>query len=723
MNSTLFRVLAVCGLTAMVSTAGISQSPAAQPYSWHSVAIVAGGFISGIDFNPAAKDCLYARTDIGGAYRWDHTVGRWIPLLDWVSPADWTLTGVESIGVDPADASRVYLAVGMYTNSWSGNGAILRSQDQGRTWKRTDLPFKNGSNEDGRSMGERLAVDPNDDSIVYFGTRNNGLWRSGDYGATWSQVQTFPVLGRTDGGGVAGMFFDGSSGKHGAATPVVYACVCQDGPGLYKSVDAGVHWEPVVGQPGVGLLPHHALLTPGGILYVSYTNALGPNGVSAGAVWKLDTKSGVWTDISPIKTGNPNASGYAGLAVDAEHPETVMVATIDRWNPGDTIFRTKDGGSTWTDIGPKSLRDSSLSPYLNYGSPMAKLGHWIGALAIDPFRPAHVLYGTGATLWATNDATQTDSDLPTHWTVGAAGIEETAVRALISPPSGVHLISGVGDICGFLHDDFTVSAPDGMMVPTMSSTSGIDFAAATPNVIVRVGSTVDRKNGAISDNGGATWTLFVSQPSGTRDGGSTAVSADGKTVVWSPNGARTSVSQDSGKSWTPCTGAPGNVQVVADRVDPTRFYAFDSRQGVLYVSTNGGTSFVVQAKGLASGGGISAVPGIPGDLWLSSGAGIFHSTDAGATFTKLASAENGKELGFGKAAPGRTYPALYLAGSVDGLSGIFRSDNAGDSWVRINDDAHQYGGASLICGDPRVYGRVYIGTNGRGVLYADPARP
>ncbi|MDQ2732823.1 MAG: hypothetical protein M3Y56_14285, partial [Armatimonadota bacterium] len=120
------------------------------PYSWRNVTITAGGFVDGLVFSPVQKGLIYARTDIGGAYRWDAAVGRWSPLNDWAGGKDANLLGCESIGVDPVDANRVYMAAGTYTQGWAGNGAMLRSTDQGRTWKRTDVPFKMGGNEDGR---------------------------------------------------------------------------------------------------------------------------------------------------------------------------------------------------------------------------------------------------------------------------------------------------------------------------------------------------------------------------------------------------------------------------------------------------------------------------------------------------------------------------------------------------------------------------------------------
>ena len=62
-------------------------------------------------------------------------------------------------------------------------------------------------------------------------------------------------------------------------------------------------------------------------------------------------------------------------------------------------------------------------------------------------------------------------------------------------------------------------------------------------------------------------------------------------------------------------------------------------------------------------------------------------------------------FGFGKAKSGNDYPAIYLIGVVNGQYGFFRSDDAANSWVRINDDVHQYGLVLHICGDMQEYGR------------------
>ena len=148
-----------------VRSAPPAAAAAADPYAFKNVQIQGGGFVPGIVFNQSQQNLVYARTDIGGAYRLDSATGRWIPLLDWVGQSNWGYNGVVSLATDSVDPNKVYLAAGMYTTSWDpNNGAILRSSAKGATWAASVQPFKLGGFLPGRGMGERLAIDPNKNS-------------------------------------------------------------------------------------------------------------------------------------------------------------------------------------------------------------------------------------------------------------------------------------------------------------------------------------------------------------------------------------------------------------------------------------------------------------------------------------------------------------------------------------------------------------------------------
>ncbi|WP_220040614.1 WD40/YVTN/BNR-like repeat-containing protein [Streptomyces tateyamensis] len=235
---------------------------------------------------------------------------------------------------------------------------------------------------------------------------------------------------------------------------------------------------------------------------------------------------------------------------------------------------------------------------------------------------------------------------------------------------------------------------------------------------MRVGSGGEQ-HGAYSTDGGANWTPFAAAPTGDAVSGSTAVSADGATVVWTPEGRLPFLSTNHGASWAAVSGLPKDTTVVADRSTASTFYALSG--GTLYASTDSGRHFTARATGVGYGQ-LKAVPGVAGDLWISGREnGLLHSTNGGASFTKVAGVDQASGLGFGRAAPGAGYQALYLSGTVKGVTGLFRSTDAGSTWVRINDDQHQYGGTviTVITGDPDVYGRVYLGSYGRGVVYGD----
>ncbi|MDT0571883.1 RICIN domain-containing protein [Streptomyces sp. DSM 3412] len=679
---------------------------AAGPYVWKNAQVVGGGYVTGLVFNPKEKGLLYARTDMGGAYRWDTAAEQWIPLTDWIGEKDWNLLGIDSVATDPVDPKRLYLGAGTYTNDWAGNGAILRSTDQGRTFKRTDLPFKLGANEDGRGAGERLVVDPANNANLLLGTRKNGLWRSTDHGVTWSQVSSFPVKnGASSGGGISFVTY----GPVGSKT--VYVGVGDRSTSLYRSTDGGGTWQAVAGQP-TGQLPQHGVLSGDGSLYLTYTDNLGPNGVTAGSVWKYTPGSGAWKNVSPSQGGY----GFSGLAVDPRKPSTVMVTTLGRWWPEDEIYRSTDSGKTWKALADKSVRNASAAPYVG-----THTGHWMTTLAIDPFNSGHVLYGTGNGILRSKDANASDSGGTSHWSMGARGLEETALLDAIAPPGGATVITSMGDQGGFRHDDLTKVPSGRLKNPLMANSTDIDFAQSKPALMVRVGRGGEQ-DGAYSTDGGTSWNGFKSEPVASAQDGRVALAADGSTIVWTEAGQAPYRSTDNGASWSRVNGLGTDAVVVADRSSAKTFYSLSG--GTLHASTDGGATFTARATNLPTGK-LTAVPGIAGDLWIAGGGkGLLHSTDGGRTFTTLKTVQSASALGFGKAKPGTNYQALYLIGTVKDVTGVFRSTDKGATWLRVNDEAHQWGaigGTGVITGDPDTYGRVYVGTNGRGLQYGDPS--
>lgn len=734
------------------------------PYEWKHAAIVGGGYVPAVVFSPIEPDLIYLRTDMGGAYRWDPANSSWLPLTDWVGFDEWNYLGIESIAADPKDASRVYLAVGTYTNSWTSlNGQVLRSSDRGDSFERFNLPFKLGGNMPGRSMGERLAIDPNATSTLYLGARSgNGLWRSEDSGETWKKVESFPSGGdyfqdatndyTQDLIGVVWVVFDPSSSTNGSACKTLYVGVADTKVGIYRSLDGGATWSALEGQPTDGFLPHHATLTKEGVLYVTYSDKAGPYDGGRGDVWRYDTKAGAWALISPVPSSNTNDNyfGYGGLAVDAQDPNTLVVSSLNSWWPDARFYRSRDAGATWSPIWdfagyPTRVNryelDISVAPWLDWGitktapEESPKLGWMTGSLAMDPFDSDRMLYGTGATLYGTTKLSQWDDTAHTiPISVFARGIEETAVLDLVAPPTGPVLLSALGDVGGYAHTDLGIVPSKIFLQPTFTSTNSIDFAENDPKQVIRVG-TVDSgaypndKTIGVSNDGGLTWSN-AGLPIEGASGGTIAMGSDAEFIVWAPGVADMGVyyAQYSPHSWSASTGIPSQAQVRSDRVNKAKFYGF--KDGTFYVSSDGGKNFSASpANGLPKRvAKFKAVPGIEGDLWLAGGStdegdvyGLWHSTDSGATFEKLANVQQADVVGFGKAAPNQTYPALYVSAKIDDVRGIYRSDDAGGTFVRINDDQHQYGCTnSVISGDPNVYGRVYVGTNGRGVVYGEP---
>jgi hypothetical protein len=753
------------------ATASVSLSVASmtsQPsYSWTNVKIVGGGYVTGVYFHPTQQNLMYARTDIGGAYRRGPKDTQWVPLLDFMSRANSNWAGVEALGLDPTNPAKLYLAVGEYFASWAGNGAMLVSSDQGKTFTTVPLSFKNGSNELGRGTGDRIAVDANLPSTVYFGTRLAGLQLSTDSGSTWNRVSGLAVTSTSNQNGVVAVLPIKSSGTAGAASPAVYAVVGGTGTGtdpvgLYVTTNGGSStstWTPLTGQPSftsaaTPLAPLQAKLGPSGSIYILYGDQPGPNTMTAGQLWKYvpssNWTSGTWTQIALPNQAFAinNSNGYGAIAVDPGNTGHLLLSTLDQYYPtADVVYRSTDDGITWRDVSSVKIsasspspslatHDASLAPYVAFHQPASTIstGNWVTSVAIDPFSPAHAVYGNGGQIWATTDVTNSDPSASSmgvvDWKIDSLGIEETAITGLWAPPSGnTILLSSMLDNYGFAHQDLTVSPPQQMYSNPAATPTSMDFEQNYPTTVVRVidGSGGASPIGVVSTDAGLTWTAFASMPAGSKGGGQIALAPDGSSMVWSTEDTSSVwYSTDSGSTWKASAGISSQSQVVSDRVKAGVYYGFSN--GTLTMSVNSGATFTTLQTGIPSGWyGVAptliAVPDAQGDIWLTGGdeyGNLYSNTGTSTSplLTTVSGIQFSYHIGYGKAAAGSNKLTLYLDGTIGGAWGYYRSTDGGSSWLQINDPAHQWAGSTAICGDMRTFGTVYLGTGGgRGIIW------
>ena len=676
--------------------------PLSAAYTWRNVAIGGGGYVTGVEYHPEESGLAYARTDVGGAYRRDSATSPWIPLNDDIGGLnnEFMTLGVLSVAMDRSDPDRVYLACGQYLEWWAPAARLLRSTDRGATWTQVALPFKLAGNGDGRGTGERLSVDPHDGLRLLLGTSADGLWRSLDRGATWIRLAGFTPSATTF------VLHDPSNfGVVYAGVPVL------DAPTLWRSTDGGGTWAPVPGQ-ATGLMALQGKIDSAGTLYLAYANGLGPNGVTAGAVRKLSSAASAgsaafWTDINPPA----GQGGFCGLALDALRPGVVVVSTLNRWWPRDEIYRSTDGGLSWKGALDGAATNLASAPWASELKP-----HWITDVEIDPFDSGRGVFVTGYGVFSTgNLAVATGKPA---WAFDSAGLEETVVSGLVSPASGPPLVSTIGDFDGFRHDSLDTS-PAARHSPARGTNRGLVGAGAAPAVLARLHGT-----GSISRDGGLAWTEFPASPPTASGEGRLALSADGARLLWCPAGSAPWWSSDDGQSWTASAGLPGggDLTPAGDSSSPGVFYIHDPTTRRVSRSSDGGASFSVASPQLPTGlSSLRATPGRAGELWAACGTnGLRRLTVNGSSLATVANVGAAYAVGFGRAANGADHPAVFIWGTVAGVTGIHRSDDVGASWIRINDDAHRFGHISALTGDPRVHGRVYLATGGRGIVVGEP---
>ncbi len=737
---------------------------AASGSNWTPVKVGGGGYVPGVIYHPTVRNLRYARTDVDGVYRWDNSISSWTALTDGFGRPDGGNEGAESLAVDPTDPSKVYMTTSMAVSY--GNGRFYYSSNQGNTWSYVTLPFPVGSNNQGRAIGERLMVDPNLPSTLFYASRTAGVWKSTNSGQNWSQVtslskrvMTATEMGSANGGspiGVEFVVFDTTVPTTGftptgSPTQTLYVGVAPDymslaglSSYLYKSTDGGGSWSGVSIPDAVTKaiasdqlhIPHLARAADG-VFYVPFTSGSGPGSGAPSSLYKFDGTN--WTLLT--SSSNGYYGGIGGLSVYGAGATTKIAFGVSgTWGDASWVqiaMCSDDDGSTWREIGKSGDANNSLT----YHEVSGYWG-WVDDLQIDPFNPNHVSYVVGGGIFSTTEAFSVS--LP-HWAFDVSGIEEMIDLVMTAPPPGASyvLASGQGDTGLYVHTSLTTS-PNRSPSLGGGNGTGIDMAWNNPAFIVGVG-TFGTSKGAYSTDSGVTWTSFPTVPpvaSSSGDETKVAVTADGSNVIWAIAGQVPYYSTNKGSSWT-ATDLPAPVEayhLVADRKNPLKVYAYDhggnwwypSNSAKFYHSTDGGRTFTAIAQTWNPNGnrvtGLAVNPFVEGDVWLADANNLWRSVDAGATWTKLsAMATVGAEftnvhgaikVALGPPAPGSSYSAtVYLVGTINGTDGVYRSDDMGVTWTRIDDDNHRYGGVSGIAADTSIYGRVFLA--GRGMDYND----
>jgi hypothetical protein len=733
----LIQGLGACtfGAAGLVAPGGtFAQAPAQGAYDWRSVPLGGGGFVNGIVFHPKEAGLLYARTDLGGAYRFDDRTKAWVPLLDHLGRDDADLMGVLSLALDPSDPAHVYLACGQQLGQWGRGAALLASSDRGASWTRHELGIKLGGSEAGRGSGERLQVNPNDGNVLLLGTSRDGLLMSTDRGKTFRSVG-FPAQH------VSLVLFDPAAGAGGRT---VYAG-SHDKPGLYVSRDGGKGFTKEPGAPEQA--PQRAVFGPDGTLYVSFAVshsewACNPGGVKSGSVWKRST-GGAWTDITPVAPGRNNQNfGYSGLDVDRQVPGRILVSTIERWADGDDLFLSTDGGAGWTPLAARSNQHAGehggVLPHYMQGS--GRMGSLISDLKIDPFDSDRAVYGTGFGVFMSENlraAQQPGGSV--DWRFAVRGIELADVVEAKSPSKGAPLQVALSKVSGAAWDALDKTPGAGLFAPGAQTSRSLDLAELNPRMMARTSDQAG-SGGHVSSDAGVTWQPFgpgprvTKAPNGDQLGaGRVAVSAKGGFLVWAPDKQAALWSTDLGKTWKPSQGWPesadSSLAPVADRAIEGVFYVHDRTGGRLLISVDGGASFKPFIQGLPQvafwqSSQLLSAPRTPRDLWLALPDALIYFAGPDQPGKSIKSVAEPWLVALGKGAPGAAYHSVYvwgrlrLGGTVS--EGLFRSDDAGASFKRINDDQHRFGRPLAMAADAREHGTLYIAPQGRGVLVGRP---
>jgi photosystem II stability/assembly factor-like uncharacterized protein len=202
---------------------------------------------------------------------------------------------------------------------------------------------------------------PGEPDTYYFGAASGGVWKTTDGGANWSPI--FDKESVATIGALAIAPADHNVIYVGTGEPNMRGNVTWGG-GMYKSIDAGKSWKQIglkdARQIGAVVVdPKNADI----VLVAAFGHAFGPN--QERGVFRTTDGGKTWTRVL-FKDEN---TGAIDLAADPHNPNVVFAALWEArrqpWNfssggPGSGLYRSDDGGVTWKQLQGNGLPDGLI---------------------------------------------------------------------------------------------------------------------------------------------------------------------------------------------------------------------------------------------------------------------------------------------------------------------------------------------------------------------------